>query len=370
MTDDRMKQIEQDNAEDMYWMLAPFRMIRGFLQVVLLIVGLILVLIYDQVGWIVNVGPRSMSDRAAVTDSIEKHLKPYDGDSVADADGEDWFTFQVDFRSLPNIDSTHIDPNDQFHIQPVHDYILTQFNEKPPTGIKPFRTKELSGGPLGLGVPYCVPPNVTFFDTTPGGWWDRGRVALDRKAARMRRDYEAAAQMSAALRATIVTLKLHRPISSIRTVSDKNTGTDPNQTFCNAVVDPHDRAYLETSKQVVLRHAPVIQIRYIHFDLIDGNGAPDLLENRMEVFGICLADHCKEGLRYNATYAADLFATNPPLSDEQLAAEKAMLAMTTREFWEEAARENHVTDYDAVDEMRRSALLDLQITVQDIHFAE
>src|ERR1039457_426306 len=40
-------------------------------------------------------------------------------------------------------------------------------------------------------------------------------------------------------------------------------------------------------------------------------------------------------------------------------AERAMLAMTTEEFWEQAARENGITDMEIVAEARKQALKDL-----------
>lgn len=42
-----------------------------------------------------------------------------------------------------------------------------------------------------------------FYNATPGSWSTRGDDALDRKRARMQRDYEVAAMMTAALRSTL-----------------------------------------------------------------------------------------------------------------------------------------------------------------------
>jgi hypothetical protein len=54
------------------------------------------------------------------------------------------------------------------------------------------------GGNPGEGIPYCfvvMHPGrpATFYDATPGSWDTRGEDALDRKSARMQRDYEVAA---------------------------------------------------------------------------------------------------------------------------------------------------------------------------------
>jgi hypothetical protein len=58
------------------------------------------------------------------------------------------------------------------------------------------------------------PDHMTaFFDATPGSWSTRGDDALDRKSARMQRDYEIASKMTAALRSTLAHMWLRRPIS-------------------------------------------------------------------------------------------------------------------------------------------------------------
>jgi hypothetical protein len=59
---------------------------------------------------------------------------------------------------------------------------------------------------------------------------------------------------------------------------------------------------------------------------------------------LCLLDSCSEDLGRGTTYFADIFASQAPLTDEQMLAENAMLAMTTEEFWEQAARDNGITD--------------------------
>ena len=56
---------------------------------------------------------------------------------------------------------------------------------------------------------------ATFYDSTPGSWPTRGDDALDRKSARMQRDYEVAAMMTAALRSALAHIELHRPVSEV-----------------------------------------------------------------------------------------------------------------------------------------------------------
>jgi hypothetical protein len=52
-------------------------------------------------------------------------------------------------------------------------------------------------------------------------------------------------------------------------------------------------------------------------------------------------------------------ALDTPLTDEQMLAENAMLAITTKEFWEQAALENGITDMTTVEEARKQAVNDL-----------
>jgi hypothetical protein len=68
------------------------------------------------------------------------------------------------------------------------------------------------------------------------------------------------------------------------------------------------------------------------------------------------------------TYFADLFASQAPLTDEQMLAENAMLAMATKEFWEQAARENGITDMETVEKARELAVKDLNEELSTANF--
>jgi hypothetical protein len=59
------------------------------------------------------------------------------------------------------------------------------------------------------------------------------------------------------------------------------------------------------------------------------------------------------------TYKDDSFAAQAPLTDDQMPAESAMLAMATEGFWEQAARENTITDMATVSAARKRAIKDL-----------
>lgn len=83
---------------------------------------------------------------------------------------------------------------------------------------------------------------------------------------------------------------------------------------------------------------------------------------------MCLPDSCARGLGRGTTYTDDLFASQAPLTDEQMLAEKAMLAMATEEFWEGAARENGITDIGAIAGARKRAVRDLNAEFRTADF--
>ena len=49
-------------------------------------------------------------------------------------------------------------------------------------------------------------------------------------------------------------------------------------------------------------------------------------------------------------------------------AEEAIMAMTTEDFWEQAARENGITDLTAVEEVRKRAVHDLNMEFAGANF--
>ena len=78
----------------------------------------------------------------------------------------------------------------------------------------------------------------------------------------------------------------------------------------------------------------------------------------MKITGMCPSG--KDGftsrcMGYEITYAADIFAANPPLGPEQQDAEDALLKTATLEFWEKAARDNGISDLKSVDTMHERA---------------
>ncbi len=198
---------------------------------------------------------------------------------------------------------------------------------------------------------------ATFYDATPGTWDTRGQDALDRKSARMQRDYEIAAMMTATLRSTLAHLRLHRPIGEAFS----------HHSYCDADQAAHDPrygvrgtlAYRATLLAINLQHAPVVRFRYVGIDPVNADTDPQHSINLTEVWGMCLPENCAGGLGRGTTYKDDLFAPQAPLTDDQRLSETAILAMTTEEFWEQAALENGVTDMASVEEARKLAVNDL-----------
>ena len=66
----------------------------------------------------------------------------------------------------------------------------------------------------------------------------RGDDALDRKSARMQRDYEVAVMMTAALRSTLAHMKLHRLLDEVYSPFH----TDASHPACRARISPRTRA--------------------------------------------------------------------------------------------------------------------------------
>jgi hypothetical protein len=58
---------------------------------------------------------------------------------------------------------------------------------------------------------------------------------------------------------------------------------------------------------------------------------------------MCLPENCAGGLGRGTTYFDDILTNQAPHGGQMLA-ENAIMAMTTEAFWEQAARENGVTD--------------------------
>ena len=347
-----MNRIEQDNAEVLHFIETPIRMFMTALKVVFMVVVLLVVVLVNQLGWIVDLGERSERGRDGRQNDLETRLL---------SQANQWSVFDVDFRTQPDPTDKHLDRENRFWTD-ERPFNIAQIEDDVNWKTKAFTTTWIRwGGDPGEGIPYCtVALNGTFaefYDATPGSWSTRGDDALDRKSARMQRDYEIAAMMTASLRSTLAHMKLGRPISEVFA----------RHAYCDADQAAHDprygvrgtQAYRSTLLHVNLAHAPVVRFRYVGIVPESADTDPAHALDLAEVWGMCLPDSCSEGYGRGTTYFADLFADQAPLTDEQMLAENAMLAMTTEEFWEQAAKDNGITDMAAVAEAREQAVKDV-----------
>jgi len=93
-------------------------------------------------------------------------------------------------------------------------------------------------------------------------------------------------------------------------------------------------AYRETLLRINLQHAPVVRFRWVGIDPSNADVEPQHSINLTEVWGMSIAAVCAEGLGQGTTYKGDLFASQAPLTGEQMLAENAIMMMTTEAFWE------------------------------------
>jgi hypothetical protein len=372
--DDRARQIERENAEVVHVIETPLRILMELGK--WLVVGslvFILVLV-NQVGWVVDLGERSQRGRVEHNNQVEGQI----------ASGGFQSVFDIDFRTQPDVTAKYVENYDRFWDDSTPFGFSVGYGVTNRT-VKAFSLRKIGDGwgQPDAGIPYCMaalhvirPTN--FFNDTPDSWWagddhplNRNDDALDRKSARMQRDYEVAAMMTAALRSTLAHMKLGRPVIEVRSPlyedDYRHRPADPG--YCDADSAAHDprygdagtRAYRATLLRINLQHAPVVRFRYVGTDPESMDTDITRSQNQAEIWGMCLPDSCTEGYGRGTTLYADLFASHAPLTDEQMLAEAAIMAMTTKDFWEQAARENGITDMTAVEEVRKRAVNDLNL---------
>jgi hypothetical protein len=100
MDDQRYEQIQRDNAEVLHAVESPFRALMFIVKFVLFVIGLIFLLLYNQVGWVVNLGPRSQHAREVRAGELERHLRHYNGEE--NDDGREWAQYDINFRHQPD----------------------------------------------------------------------------------------------------------------------------------------------------------------------------------------------------------------------------------------------------------------------------
>jgi len=373
MENDR-SQIEAENASVLHFLFTPVRILMDLGK--WLVVGslVIILVLVNQVGWVVDLGERSQRGRVAHNNQVEGQI----------ASGGFQSVFDIDFRTQPDVTAKYVENYDRFWDDSTPFGFSVGYGVTNRT-VKAFSLRKIGDGwgQPDAGIPYCMaalhvirPTN--FFNDTPDSWWagddhplNRNDDALDRKSARMQRDYEVAAMMTAALRSTLAHMKLGRPVIEVRSPlyedDYRHRPADPG--YCDADSAAHDprygdagtRAYRATLLRINLQHAPVVRFRYVGTDPESMDTDITRSQNQAEIWGMCLPDSCTEGYGRGTTLYADLFASHAPLTDEQMLAEAAIMAMTTKDFWEQAARENGITDMTAVEEVRKRAVNDLNL---------
>ena len=273
--DDRARQIERENAEVVHVIETPLRILMELGK--WLVVGslvFILVLV-NQVGWIVDLGERSQRGRVEHNNQVEGQI----------ASGGFQSVFDIDFRTQPDVTAKYVENYDRFWDDSTPFGFGVGYGVTNRT-VKAFSLRKVGDGwgQPDAGIPYCmaalhVDRRTNFFNDTPGSWWasddhplNRNDDALDRKSARMQRDYEVAAMMTAALRSTLAHMKLGRPVSEVRSPLYEDDylhrAADPG--YCDADSAAHDpqygvagtRAYRATLLRINLQHAPVVRFRY------------------------------------------------------------------------------------------------------------
>jgi hypothetical protein len=240
MPGDTTNRIERENAAVLHFLEAPIRWLITSLKIVFMVVVLVMLVLVNQVGWVINLGDRSQRARDARQNRLEAQLAP--------SPGGPWSVFDVDFRTQPD-PTDHLDRENRFwdDERPLYE---AQGEEDVNWRTKAFTTTWLFGwgGNPGEGIPYCTvlmhPDRVAdFYNATPGSWDTRGEDALDRKSARMQRDYEIAAMMTAALRSTLAHLWLRRPVSEIVHPHWIAEGQPSDPGYCDADSAAHDPRY-------------------------------------------------------------------------------------------------------------------------------
>lgn len=221
--------MNRENAEALHLMLLPFRLMVQFWQLLGFIAMCILAIFRAQAGWIVDYGPRSEQARQAVVDQIR------------DRAHSSWTDITIDFRKRASwYDQQHEwatepwEARDHFWVRTRSDYYAADTGPDEVHTVTPFviDRDEWEGVP-DRGIPYCHVGFARLYDTSLGSLGDRAEpsLMLDRKSTRMRRDYETAAIMVAALRSTLAHLKAHQSVAGI--YGPDATDKPLENSFCN-----------------------------------------------------------------------------------------------------------------------------------------
>lgn len=339
-----------ENAATEHMLLSPVRWFASFIKWSLLLTAVFGYYLWNNAGWIVNVGDHSQKERQAKIETIEAGLVDHGYNTVRPDYGD--FKIDLSHRSeAMNWDESHEHPADAWRYWLT--WVRTDADYQMAAGI----TAHGIAGTIGDYPEVCaLSLDSSNFDTNLHGWEGRSDDSFRRKSARMYSAYANAAIMATVLRSTLTRLKLHE---------DPLNG--PNVSFaaggyisaCNA--DPMDirqvskakyEQWVATSQSIHLNHAPVIELRYANLSAVvtyQGH------ETR-GITGMCLANECSpDDLMFSTTKSADLFDPNPPLSDHQANAVQALDALSTDAFWLAAAHDNGIHQDELVEQAADSA---------------
>jgi hypothetical protein len=372
------EEIEADNGRTLHFAMIPLRLLYQILAGLGLVGMMTGWFVIRHTGWIVDLGPRSERARQEVVDQLSKSLDgdfntgqkmvdvtvsfvdraggtyTYEGDSPEAWKQKDHFW--VTNRAAYLDDSAYFSGEDQVErYRTLLAFILTAHRERMPL----------------LGFSYCHTGNPGIFDTKLGKWGEREdpEYLVARKSGRMRRDYETAAIMVAALRSALAHLKAGQTLAS---VYGPAAGKPLENSYCNAdgadpaVLSPAPTtAYRAATYDIHLYDAPQVTFRYVWFGFTELDSVKRWNEAGARIIGMCIDGHtCEhdEGLTPHTTLYGDLFAAEPPLSPAQLAAERELLRTVTLDFWIEEAKKNGITDTAPLVDEFQAALRDLATT--------
>jgi len=357
------EQIRADNDRVLHFAMSPLRFIYEIMAAMGLVGMAICYVFISQVGWVVDLGLRSQHARNEQVQALATSLGGDYNSARKNIDITVSFADRASDWDAKNYPGQPWHGQDHFWIT-EEDYV-TKGQEAPGVwtdpesqykALDPFQlTAEHAFTPL-RGFPFCHVGHPGMYETKLGIWSERPDTILDRKSARMHRDFETGAIMIAALRSALAHLKAGQSLTS---EYGPASGKPLENSYCNAdgadpsILSPAQlAAYRATTWWIHLFYAPTVTFRYVYFPTgeldIEDPSDPNLARQRqwvdqggMKIIG--MGDDEKD-LVYGTTLYADLFADDPPLSDGQLKAEKELLATESMNFWLQAARENGITD--------------------------
>jgi hypothetical protein len=360
-----MDLIRAENDQAIHFATTPIRVLYRVLALLGLLGLATCYFFISQTGWIVDVGPRSERARIDQINSLGASLI---GDYNSSRKMVD-VTVNFAYRARGGDEQSY--PGQPWHGQDhfwvtEEDYVtkgqgipgVSTDPESKYRTLNPFQlSDERAITPL-RGFPFCHVGHSGMYETALGPWSERPDTILDRKSARMHRDFETAAIMVAALRSALAHLKAGQ---DLRSEYGPASGKPLENSYCNAdgadptVLSPAQlAAYRAATWTIALHYAPSVTFRYVYFPTSEASieesedpavqRAEQWADQGMKIVGMC--DYCDRdtALKYGTTLYADLFANDPPLSDVQIRTERELLKTASMDWWLMQARMNGVTE--------------------------